>query len=249
MQSLNNQLVKLFSCFILSKEKRKTFEKKFLKLSYIKESFNSFNNSYDISKLEQSNIRLEIDGNNNTILLGNNITVPAQLNINIYGNNNIIEIGSDTFIGLKPTTIQFGYKDQNYINNAIFKLGCCSSINEAFIALLEPNTSIKIGNDCMLSFGIAIEATDTHSIIDKNKNLINYGKNIEIGNHVWIGKDVKIGKGVKISDNSIVGWASIVTKQFIENNVIIAGNPAKIVKRNVNWDRKSPYNYINSCKQ
>ena len=34
-----------------------------------------------------------------------------------------------------------------------------------------------------------------------------------------------------IADNSIVGWGSIVTKEFNEPNVIIAGIPAKIVKR------------------
>ena len=29
-------------------------------------------------------------------------------------------------------------------------------------------------------------------------------------------KDAKIGKNVKISDNSIVGWGSVVTKEFNE---------------------------------
>ncbi|MCB6663487.1 hypothetical protein LI167_09075 [Phocaeicola dorei] len=64
---------------------------------------------------------------------------------------------------------------------------------------------------------------------------------MEIGKYVWIGKDVKIGKNTKIPDDSIVGWGSIVTKVFHEPNIILAGIPAKIIKRGINWDRR----YIN----
>lgn len=48
-------------------------------------------------------------------------------------------------------------------------------------------------------------------------------------------------KNTKIPDDSIVGWGSIVTKVFHEPNIILAGIPAKIIKRGINWDRR----YIN----
>lgn len=73
---------------------------------------------------------------------------------------------------------------------------------------------------------------------------VNYAESIEIGRHVWVGKDDKIGKNVCIADNSIVGWGSIVTKRFDEPNVILAGIPAKVVKRGVNWDRKCINKYV-----
>lgn len=44
--------------------------------------------------------------------------------------------------------------------------------------------------------------------------------------------------------NSIVGACSVITKQFEEENVILAGNPAKIVKQNVKWGRKGPDEYL-----
>lgn len=81
-------------------------------------------------------------------------------------------------------------------------------------------------------------------ITDLKGEPINFAKCIEIGKHVWIGKDSKIGKNVKIADNSIVGWGSIVTKEFNEPNVIIAGIPAKIVKRGINWDRRCINKYL-----
>ena len=95
----------------------------------------------------------------------------------------------------------------------------------------------------MISWGIDIWCTDVHTITDLDGNAINYGKSIEIGNHVWIGKDVKIGKNTKVSDDSIIGWGSIVTRKFNETNVIIAGNPTKIIKNDINWNFRDLQNY------
>lgn len=95
----------------------------------------------------------------------------------------------------------------------------------------------------MISWGIDIWCTDAHTVTDLEGNPINFSKSIEIGDHVWIGRDVKIGKNTKISNDSIIGWGSIVTKKFEDTNVVIAGNPAKIVKRNINWDFRDLYNY------
>ena len=36
---------------------------------------------------------------------------------------------------------------------------------------------------------------------------------------------------------------SIVTKSFNEENCVIAGNPAKIVKRNIEWSSCKPSEY------
>lgn len=57
-------------------------------------------------------------------------------------------------------------------------------------------------------------------------------KPIVIGNNVWIGENSRINKGVTIGNNAIVGANSVVTKDVPEN-CIAAGNPAKIVKRDI----------------
>lgn len=56
-----------------------------------------------------------------------------------------------------------------------------------------------------------------------------FSKSVHIGNNVWIGEKVCVLPGVFIGDNCIIGAGSIVTKSFPEN-VIIAGNPAKVIK-------------------
>ena len=66
---------------------------------------------------------------------------------------------------------------------------------------------------------------------------------IYIGNHVWIGAWARLCKDVYIPDGCIIGMGSIVTKKFTKKNSIIAGNPAKVVKEDVNWVRESPNFY------
>ena len=55
---------------------------------------------------------------------------------------------------------------------------------------------------------------------------------IIIGTNCWIGTNVRICKGVTIGDNSVIAACSVVTKS-IPANCIAAGNPAKIVKQNI----------------
>ena len=73
---------------------------------------------------------------------------------------------------------------------------------------------------------------------------MNRSKGIIIGNHVWVGNRVHILKNTVIPDNTIVGTKSIVNKPFEDTNTVIAGIPAQIVKKNINWDRRGLANFI-----
>jgi acetyltransferase-like isoleucine patch superfamily enzyme len=122
----------------------------------------------------------------------------------------------------------------------------CTIENCYFAMANESNQLVKIGVDCMFSTNITIRSTDGHIIYDvDSKKLLNQTKPVVIGNHVWISADVNILKGSSIPDNSIVVTGSVVTRNFLEENIIIAGNPADIIKRNINWHR----NYIGNYDQ
>ena len=115
------------------------------------------------------------------------------------------------------------------------------------IRIYESETEFIIGNDCLFSDNISIWASDSHSIFDDNGNLVNRGRKIIIGNHVWVGLNVSILKNVIIPDGCIIGMNSTVTSgvnKTIEPNCIIAGNPSRIVKRNINWKFNRPNEYI-----
>ena len=178
------------------------------------------------------------------------------LAIYIFGCNNEVNIGkikcpTNPSIGLTGLTINIGNPPEDtiepgvnrYASNCKISIGDDVIICGARLFLQDDDSQINIGSNCMLSWGIDIWCTDVHTITDLDGNPLNFGKSIDIGDHVWIGKDVKIGKNTKISNDSVIGWASVVTKKFDDSNVIIAGNPAKIVKRDINWDFHDLQNY------
>lgn len=87
---------------------------------------------------------------------------------------------------------------------------------------------VRIGNDCMIAPNVALYTTG-HSLEPKDRNKSGYAIPIIIGDNVWIGGSSVILPGVKIGDNSIVAGGSVVTKD-VPPNVVVAGNPAKIIK-------------------
>lgn len=106
--------------------------------------------------------------------------------------------------------------------------------------LCSEGCNVIIGDYCMFSRKIEIRTTDAHSVIDrKTGNRVNGAQSIAIGNHVWVGVGAIINKGSAIADDCIVGALSFVNKQFLEESVVIAGTPAKVVKRDISWNRKS----------
>ena len=89
---------------------------------------------------------------------------------------------------------------------------------------------IEIGDNCMLAPGVHIYAA-THPIDAKERiSGTELGKPVKIGHNVWIGGRSIINPGVTIGNNVVVASGSVVTKSF-PDNVIIGGNPAKIIKQ------------------
>lgn len=54
---------------------------------------------------------------------------------------------------------------------------------------------------------------------------------LRIGSYCWIGMGAIILPGVELGDFTVVGAGSVVTKPFPEGYAVIAGNPARLVKR------------------
>lgn len=174
------------------------------------------------------NLTIKIIGNNNTISIDETAKVFGQIYIDADNTN--IHIGKETYCNMCLVC------DKG--NNQNFSLGDYSTIGYADFKLNEENAAIIIGKHCMFSSHICILATDAHAIMNsKDKQIINFIKGpITIGDHCWVGYDVKMTKNARLPDWTIVGTGSVVTKEFLEKNTIIAGNPAKIIKKNVIWD-------------
>jgi acetyltransferase-like isoleucine patch superfamily enzyme len=91
------------------------------------------------------------------------------------------------------------------------------------------DAKIRIGKGTFIAPNVGI-ITANHNIKDLKTHT--KGEDVIIGENCWIGMNAVILPGVELADKTIVGAGSVVTKSFLETNCTIAGNPAKIIKRN-----------------
>ena len=82
----------------------------------------------------------------------------------------------------------------------------------------------------MIANNVYITDCDWHDIYDRSYASIGTPKPVIIEKNAWIGYGTIILKGSFIGKNSIVGAGSVVTGR-IPDNVIVAGNPARLIKR------------------
>jgi acetyltransferase-like isoleucine patch superfamily enzyme len=177
------------------------------------------------------NSKIDIVGNNNHIFIDdfcsfNNVTFL------IRGDNNRVKIS-------KGVRFKFGGSLHIEDNRCLIDIGDNSTFEDVHLAVTEPGSQIVIGQDCMFAYDIDLRTGDSHSIIDSKTNCrINYAKDVRIDDHVWIAPHCSILKGVRIKKNCVVATRSVITKTFDQEGVIIGGNPSKILKENITWDRR-----------
>jgi maltose O-acetyltransferase len=94
---------------------------------------------------------------------------------------------------------------------------------------IDISADVIIGNGCMISEGVII-LTHDHSAMDVfNKDLITVSA-LEIEDNVFIGlRAIILPNVTKIGKNAYIGAGSVVTKN-VSANMIVAGNPAKIIR-------------------
>lgn len=177
-------------------------------------------------------LTINFKGKNSTVKLYEPLPKFSKCKLKLK-DNSLISIGSSEW-KIKKLTI-LGESNQKFIIGKNFFTYRCELVSSS-----EDNLTISIGDNCMFARDIKLRASDGHAVIDKDTaETLNYGKDISIGNNVWIAGNVMVLKGVKIGDNSIIGHGSVVTKDC-EEFCAYAGNPAKLIKRNVTWEREAP---------
>jgi acetyltransferase-like isoleucine patch superfamily enzyme len=176
-----------------------------------------------------SHCNISVTGKNNIIILGT-MSRLTRCNIHIDGNNNRVFIGDNCILHLGDFWIE---DDGNCIS-----VGNGTSISGSTHLAATEGTKILIGRDCMFSGEIAVRSGDSHSIIESGSHIrINHASDVTLGDHVWIGSRVILLKGSSVPDNSVVATGAIVTKKHDGAHVILAGNPAKVVRENIDWLR------------
>lgn len=118
------------------------------------------------------------------------------------------------------------------------------SYGEPKIKRWGKNESLTIGSFCSFASNVTILLGGNHrvdwittypftAILPEFQNIHGHPAtkgDVIIGNDVWIGMDTLILSGVRIGDGAVVGARSVVTKD-VEPYTIVAGNPAKTIKK------------------
>ncbi|ADU32239.1 sugar O-acetyltransferase [Evansella cellulosilytica] len=116
--------------------------------------------------------------------------------------------------------IRFDYGYNTYVGENFYANFDCTILDVC---------EVRFGDNCMLAPGVQIY-TATHPLQPTERNSgKEYAKPITFGNNVWIGGSAIINPGVTVGDNAVIASGAVVTKD-VPNNVVVGGNPAKILK-------------------
>lgn len=205
-------------------------------LSFNRKRLKGVNNSIDIQGAFLNRCCIEVYGNNNTVCISSKCYL-NRCSIKIYGNNCKVNLSDQVCVHYSQLHIEDDGGEISINENTLI-------CGQTHLAVTE-GTKITIGKDCLFSSNIVFRTGDSHSILDSNGKRINSAKSINIGNHVWICAQTILLKGSGLANDSVLGTGSILNKSYEETNVIVAGNPAKIVRNAISWD-KSRINENNS---
>ena len=93
-------------------------------------------------------------------------------------------------------------------------------------------SKVEIGDDVVISADVMI-TDNNHQYADVNKSVMSQPLEVKetvIGNFCFIGMGARIMAGARLGNNCIVGSNSVVIGE-IQPYCVIAGSPAKIIKR------------------
>lgn len=171
--------------------------------------------------------------------------------VTLFGSNQSFRLSSRVYLSSGATKDNIELHDHVEMFGSLFshgngkiimhdwsKIGAHSEINAV--------NRVEIGKDTAIATGVIIIDNNTHPLNPQDRRLMRHTPHgsyersnvhsanapIIIGENVWIGTRARIQKGVTIGDNAIIAAHSVVTHD-VPANAIAAGNPAKIVKTDI----------------
>lgn len=169
----------------------------------------------------------------NNIIIGENSKI-HELAV-LKNQNGVLKIGCNFTLGTGANILTYG---------GFIEIGDNSLINN--YSIIYGNGGVKIGSYTHIAASCTLISSNQNFSF-KNIPIQYQGESregIKIGDNVWIGANSVILDGVNIGDGSIIGAGSIVTKSIPEN-CIAYGNPAKVIKKRVDFNLEKDLDKIN----
>jgi len=166
---------------------------------------------------------------------GNRIIAPTgvkieYLSVHFDCDNGTLILGANSNVGGIKASVRIGQDATVKFGNNVNMTGRC------YISAMEGRT-VSFGHDVMIAQENEFRSDDAHPIFDVDSGKrVNVSKNVVIGNHVWFAKGAVALSGARVGDGTVIGFRSLVNGP-IPNNCVAVGSPAKIVRRNIAWER------------
>jgi acetyltransferase-like isoleucine patch superfamily enzyme len=156
--------------------------------------------------------------------LGPYHTIMKPWYVDISGNN--IDIGRCfTAIGEPGQRVQVGVWGRQAGQGRV-RIGDCVLMSPG--SRISASDEIVLGDGVMMANGSYITDSDWHTVYDRTARAED-ATPVHIGDNVWLGDHATVLKGVTIGANSVVAARAVVTRD-VPANVVVAGNPAQVVK-------------------
>lgn len=175
------------------------------------------------------NVAIFFKGRNNRIIapIGTRI---SYMSVHFDCDNGVLILGANLKVGGIKAAIRIGQDSIVKFGNDVNMTGPCH------ITAVEGST-VSFGDDVMIATDNEFLSDDAHPIFDViTGKRLNVSQDVIIGNHVWFAKGAVALSGAQVGDGSVVGFRSLVTGR-IPNNCIAVGTPAKVVRKNIAWER------------
>jgi acetyltransferase-like isoleucine patch superfamily enzyme len=183
----------------------------------------------------------------NRLHLGENVRIQKLRSLQLMGKESEIKIGDHSIV--------FEDSQLEAMGRGKIVVGRYSVLGECRISA---RNSVVIGDRVLTSWNVFIQDNDPHPLCptlraQQVRNICNQffprftkGENetdveeidwthitapVEIGDDVWIGAGATVLKGARIGRGSIVGCGSVVTAGNYEDGSVLAGNPARVIRR------------------
>lgn len=154
----------------------------------------------------------------------------SRLIIDFNGDNGRLKIGSNSHHWSFAAAIRVG-------QDSVVTIGDDVSSTAGVIISAVEGTRLTIGNDVMFASANQVRADDAHPIFDvRTGKRINVAQDIRIRNHVWFAWGAIALGGAEIGDGSVLGMNSLLNSA-VPNNCVIVGSPARVVRRDIAWER------------
>lgn len=198
------------------------------KLTALSDYSDDLGNTIDSPTVFDKNVAVTIRGRNNRVTVHPDAKFKKLLVIFDCDNGTLV-IGPNSKHGF-ALNIRVG-QDSNVV------IGADVTSTTACVISAVEGATVRLGNDVMLASDNEIRADDGHPIFDiSTGKRVNPAKDITIGSHVWLGRQAVVLAGAEVGDGSVIGHRGVVTRS-IPNNCVAVGAPARVVRRNIAWER------------